>query len=81
MAEHHKAPQPPLLLQALKAQQGPQGFAGAWAGVDQHIAGAVRLLLQPAPQQLDQLALPLARPQLGMRPARAVGGRAQVEGG
>jgi hypothetical protein len=57
VAEHQEALQLALLVQALESQEGAEGFAGTGAGVDQHIAAA---LLQAAPQQLDQLNLPLA---------------------
>ena len=63
MAEHHKAIQPLFLVQFVEADQGPQGFAGPRAGMDQHICG---LLAQARPQQLDQLALPLS----GLQPQR-----------
>lgn len=67
MAEHHTVLQAPLLEQLAKAQQRPQGFACPGAGVDQHILAAGLGLHQPGPQQLDQLALPLAWPHVGQR--------------
>ena len=71
MAEHQKAPQPPLALQALKAEQGTQGLAGAGAGIDQHVVAAGAL--QASLQQLDQLRLPLAGLQRGRCPLEPPG--------
>ena len=65
MAEHQQAAQAVLALQPLEAQQGAEGFAGSGTGVDQHIRGALRVLLEAAAQQGDQLALPLARAEAG----------------
>ena len=89
MAEHHKAIQPLFLVQLMEAEQGPQGFAGPWAGVDQHIGplpSAVYpigdLLAKACPQQLDQLALPLPGLQPQRRQRLALGcTQAEVKGG
>ena len=73
VAEHHKAIQPLFLVQLVEAEQGPQGFTGPGAGMDQDIGPLPNkphpiggLLAQPRPQQLDQLALPLS----GLQPQR-----------
>jgi hypothetical protein len=70
VAKHHKPIQPLFLMQAAKAHQGPQGFAGPGPCVNQHIGTLGRGLVearrlpmdleQPGAQQLNQLALPLA---------------------
>ena len=72
MAEHHKALQPPFLLHGLEGQQGAEGFAGTRAGKHQHVLIAALVALQPAPEQLDQLLLPLARLDGGV--AELIGG-------
>ena len=58
MAEDHEMVQPALLAHGEKAQQGTEGFACSWACKHQQVAAA-GLKLEPAPQQLDQLLLPL----------------------
>ena len=72
VAEHHKALQPPFLLHGLEGQQGAEGFAGPGAGKHQHILIADLIALEPAPEQLDQLLLPLARLDRGV--AELIGG-------
>ena len=72
MAEHHKALQPPFLLHGLEGQQGAEGFAGTGAGKHQHVLIADLIALKPAPEQLDQLLLPLARLDRGV--AELIGG-------
>ena len=66
MAEHQEALQPSFPQQPLEAQEGPQGFAGPWPRVDQDVAALAGF--QPAPQQLDQLGLPLPRLQVAEWP-------------
>ena len=70
VAEHQQVLQAALTLKPLKAQQGAEGFAGAGAGIDQHIVGS--FALEPPAQQRDQLRLPLARlhPRLRAQAAR-----------
>ena len=60
MAEHHEPLQPALPLQLAKAQQGSQGLARSRASVNEYVLAPLPLLNQASPQQLDQLALPLA---------------------
>ena len=60
MAKHHKVLQPPFLLHGLEGQQGAEGFAGTGSGEHQRVLIAAVVAFQPAPQQLDQLLLPLA---------------------
>ena len=50
--------QPALIAHRAETQQGPQGFAGPRACKDKKVAAAA-LKFEPAPQQLDQLLLPL----------------------
>jgi len=47
-----------LIPHGAESQQRPEGFACPWAGKDQQVAAAA-LKLEPAPQQLNQLLLPL----------------------
>ena len=61
VAEHHKALQPPVLLHGLKGQQSTESFAGTGTRKHQHVLIAGLVALKPAPEQLDQLLLPLAR--------------------
>ena len=72
MAEHHKALQPPFLLHGLEGQQGAEGFASSGSGKHQHVLIASVVAFQPAPEQLDQLLLPLARLDDGI--AELIGG-------
>ena len=72
VAEHHKALQPPFLLHGLKGQQGAEGFAGTRASKHQHVLIAALVALKPAPEQLDQLLLPLSRLDCGV--AELIGG-------
>ena len=58
MAKDHEMVQPALIAHGAESQQGPEGFACPWAGKHQQVAAAA-LKLEPAPQQLDQLLLPL----------------------
>ena len=58
MAEDQEMGQPALIAHRAETQQGPQGFACPWACKHQKITAAA-LKLEPAPQQLDQLLLPL----------------------
>ena len=64
--------QPAFLLHRLEGQQGAKGFAGPGAGKHQHILIADLIALEPAPEQLDQLLLPLARLDRGV--AELIGG-------
>ena len=59
MAEEHETVQPALISHGAESQQRPQGFACAWACKYQQVAAAA-LKLEPAPQQLYQLLLPLS---------------------
>ena len=72
MAEHHKALQLPFLLHGLKGQQGAEGFAGTRASKHQDVLITGLVALKPAPEQLDQLLLPLARLDGGV--AELIGG-------
>ena len=72
MAEHHKALQPPFLLHGFEGQQGAEGFAGTGSGKHQHVLIACLGALKPAPEQLDQLLLPLPRLDNGV--AELIGG-------
>ena len=58
MAEDHEMVQPALIAHLAESQQGSQGFACPWACKHQKVAAA-SLKFEPAPQQLDQLLLPL----------------------
>ena len=58
MAEDQEMVQPALIAHGAESQQGPEGFACPGAGKHQQVAAAA-LELEPAPQQLDQLLLPL----------------------
>lgn len=60
VAEHHEPLQTAFALQLAKAQEGSQGLARTRPSVDQHVLAARPFLHQARPQQLDQLALPLA---------------------
>ena len=57
--------QPALIAHRAETQQGPQGFAGPRACKDKKVAAAA-LKFEPAPQQLDQLLLPLPWLDRGM---------------
>lgn len=59
MAEDHEMVQPALIAHRAESQQGPQGFARSWACKHQKITAAA-VKLEPSPQQLDQLLLPLS---------------------
>ena len=58
MAEDQEMVQPALIAHGAESQQRPEGFACPWACKHQQVAAAA-LQLEPAPQQLDQLLLPL----------------------
>ena len=58
MAEDQEMVQPALIPHGAESQQSPEGFACPWAGKHQQVAAAA-LELEPAPQQLNQLLLPL----------------------
>ena len=58
MAEDQEMVQPALIAHRAESQQGPEGFACSWACKHQQVAAAA-FKLEPAPQQLDQLLLPL----------------------
>ena len=58
MAEDQEMVQPALIAHGAESQQGPEGFSCPWACKHQQVAAAA-LKLEPAPQQLDQLLLPL----------------------
>ena len=59
VAENDEAIKPSLLAKPLKTQQCPQGLASPWSGEHQNIWIAIQQ--HPAPQQCDQLLLPLTR--------------------
>ena len=60
MTENHEVVEPALVAHGAESQQGSQGFACPWACKHQQVAAAaLELELEPAPQQLDQLLLPL----------------------
>ena len=58
MAKDHEMVQPALIAHGPESQQGPEGFACPGACKHQQVAAAA-LKFEPAPQQLDQLLLPL----------------------
>ena len=58
MAEDQEMVQPALITHGAESQQRSEGFACPGAGKHQQVAAAA-LELEPAPQQLDQLLLPL----------------------
>ena len=58
MAEDQEMVQPALIPHGAESQQRPEGFASPGASKHQQVAAAA-LELEPAPQQLDQLLLPL----------------------
>ena len=59
MAEDQEMVQPALITHGAESQQRSEGFACPWACEYQQVAAAA-LELEPAPQQLDQLLLPLS---------------------
>ena len=58
MAEHQEMVQPALITHGAESQQRPEGFTCPGACKHQQVAASA-LKLEPAPQQLDQLLLPL----------------------
>ena len=58
MAEDHEMVQSALIAHGAESQQGTKGFACPWPSKHQQVAAAA-LKLEPAPQQLNQLLLPL----------------------
>ena len=58
MAEDQEMVQPALIAHGAESQQRPEGFACPGACKHQQVASAA-LELEPSPQQLDQLLLPL----------------------
>ena len=58
MAEDQEMVQPALIAHGAESHHGPEGFACPWACKHQQVAAAA-FELEPAPQQLDQLLLPL----------------------
>lgn len=58
MAKDQEMVQPALIAHGAESQQRPEGFACPGAGKHQQVAAAA-LELEPAPQQLNQLLLPL----------------------
>ena len=58
MAEDQEMLQPALTAHGAESQQRPEGFACPGACKHQQVVAAA-LKLEPAPQQLDQLLLPL----------------------
>ena len=58
MAEDQEMVQPALIAHGAESKQCPEGFACPGAGKHQQVAAATPEL-EPAPQQLDQLLLPL----------------------
>ena len=61
VAEDQEMVQVTFGFEATEAQQGSEGFAGTRAGMNQHVPAPGAWIEQPRPQQLDQLALPVAR--------------------
>ena len=59
MAEDQEMVQPALIAHGTESQQRPEGFACSGACKHQQVAAAA-LKLEPAPQQLNQLLLPLS---------------------
>ena len=82
MAEDHEVVEPALVAHGAESQQGSQGFACPWACKHQQVTAAA-LQLEPAPQQLDQLLLPLPWLNLpgldGRAAGRGVAGCREVE--
>jgi hypothetical protein len=72
VAEHHKALQPSFLLHGLKGQESTESFARTGTRKHQDVLIAGLVALYPAPEQLDQLLLPLARLDDGV--AELIGG-------
>jgi hypothetical protein len=58
VAEDQEMVQPALITHGAESQQRSEGFACPGAGKHQQVAAAA-LELEPAPQQLNQLLLPL----------------------
>ena len=58
MAEDQEMVQPALIAHGAESQQRAEGFACPWACKHQQVAAAA-LKLEPSPQQLNQLLLPL----------------------
>ena len=58
MAEDQEMVKPALIAHGAESKQCPKGFASPGAGKHQQVAAAA-LELEPAPQQLNQLLLPL----------------------
>ena len=59
MAEDHEMVQPALIPHRAESQQGTQCFPRSWACKHKKVAAAA-LKFEPAPQELDQLLLPLS---------------------
>ena len=59
MAEDHEMVQPALIPHGAESQQGTQCFPCPWTCKHQKVAAAA-LKFEPAPQELDQLLLPLS---------------------
>ena len=75
MAKDHEMVQPAFIAHGPESQQGPEGFACPWACKHQQVAAAA-LKLEPAPQQLNQLLLPLPWLNLaGLNLVRVLPGR------
>ena len=58
MAEDHKVIEPALIAHGAESQQSSEGFACPWPCKHKQVA-ADAFRLEPTPQQLDQLLLPL----------------------
>ena len=67
MAEHKELLQALLPLHGLKGQKSSEGFSGSWPSEHQQIVAGVRISIESAAQQLDQLLLPLPRTDHGCR--------------
>ena len=72
MAEDQEMVQPALIPHGAESQQRPEGFACPWAGKHQQVVAAA-LELEPAPQQLNQLLLPLPWLNLSWFPLAGLG--------
>ena len=75
MTEDQGSLEPSFRAHHLKGQQGSKRLASTWAGVDQHISPGLGAWIQPSAQQLNQLLLPLPRPN-----GLAFSGGSQSEG-
>ena len=79
MAEDHEMVQQALIAHGAESQQGSQGLACPWACEYQNVAAA-SIKFEPAPQQLNQLLLPLPRLNLPRLPRDRFLDRAAARG-